>query len=146
MNVDVTVSKARDFFKQHGYELFFGQKSRYNTKREATDREVILEPFPMRPSRSGVCAYDTNLTFWVGMRRSVDTKFRDNADGQLTDWMQYMLSETSQLLMDLYHEDWVLIHQNINDIELRYYEADEAATVNSQSFIRFSIPVKLYVN
>ena len=145
MDVKQTVDNFRNFFKLTGYTLYFGMKSRYNTKREVTDREVILEPFPMRPLRPGVCAYDTNLTFWVGVRRSVDTKVRDNNDGQLTEFLQEFLAETSTLLMAMYQLDWIRINQNINEIELTYFEADEAATVNSQSFMRFQIPVSIYV-
>jgi len=145
MNVKGFIKDLREHSDNMGYHLYFGTKQKYNTKRIIENKEIILEPFVMHPYRERNCKYSTNLTFWVGIRREIDAKFMDNADGDLTDFMQYMIEEATYYLYSLNELESVLVKQKLQTIPLTYYEADSNQSVNTQSFIRFTIPVDIYL-
>lgn len=128
------------------YPLFFGTKDSYNTKRvKLSDVEVILLPFNFYSTRISNCNYNTELEFWVGIKRvdqTTDIKIRDTSTGDDTDFIQHSIDITSNLLNSLYNVDFMTITQKQETIQLEYFEIDSnRGTVNQQSFVRFTIPV-----
>jgi len=130
-------------FQDHGYDVWFGSKASYNRKRKISNREIIVEPFNLKLEPDNECDYDLDLTFWVGLRRDVNASFT-TPDGDDVDFMNYHLGEVEKIYNSIESNNNILVKAKKKDIVLRYYEADGSQTVNTQSFIRFTIPMKLY--
>ena len=144
MNVTNIVSDLRTAVETTGYSLYFGMRSMYNTKRKPMDKEVILEPFQVRPARTSMSHYDTDLTFWVGMRRGISKTFTDS-EGANEAYIDELLSDATDILEAIGESSKVLIKQKFDTVVMTYYEADGAVTVNSQAFIQFTIPVRIWI-
>jgi hypothetical protein len=145
MNLEKTVQRLRETFDNQGYTLFYGTKNRYNLKKVIDYKQIIVEPISMRPSRSGACSYETSMTLWIGIRRELSAKTLHQDTGDDTEHISYMQEESSRILEALNSSDYIAITQTIDTIPLTYYESDSSQTVNSQSFIRIVIPVKIWI-
>jgi hypothetical protein len=143
MNVKEIVDSLDLAIEPTGYKLWFGLRSRYNEKRNPQDKEVILEPFTLRPERVDKVAYDTSLTFWVGLRRNINEKFTTST-GDSREFVDELLVNATAILTAIESASTILVKQKSETIEMRYYEADMGATVNSQAFITFTIPVRIW--
>ncbi len=143
MNVINLKNTLKTIIEDHGYTLWFGSKTSYNRKKKITNREVIIEPFILRLEPKSDCEYDVDLVFWVGLRRDISAKFT-TSEGDDTEFMQFMLDEANAIFDSLSASDKLLIKIKKKDVNLRYYEADSNQTVNTQSFIRFSLPIRCY--
>lgn len=129
--------------KSLGYDLWFGTKNSYNSKREVRDKEIILEPFKF-PVESKSCQYKTNWTIWIGIRQE-----RGNESAQLipsvyAQVIDEMRDEAKKLIEKINKSDGLLITETIYTIDLEYFEAASTATVNNQSFLKFTVPITLY--
>jgi hypothetical protein len=144
MNIKSIVEGIEAAIQPTGYSLYFGMMSMYQTKRNPKDKEVILQPFNARPLRVDMTHYDTELTMWVGLRRNVSEKYVTDG-GNNKDFVNELLTDTTAILKALGDSGKVLIKQKFETIELNYYEADAGASVNSQAFYTFTIPVRIWI-
>lgn len=144
MNVANIIDDIKEALSSTDYELYFGIRSRYNTIKDVKDQIVILEPFSLRPSRENQTNYNTSFSIWVGIRRGIDTKFYDNEGAQAA-LMDELLSDTTEIIEAIGEHSRIRVNQKMQDIELTYYEADGGATVNSQAFLTFNIPVTIWL-
>jgi hypothetical protein len=144
MNVKNIVDRIEAAIEPTGYSLYFGMRSMYNTVKTPKDKQVILEPFQLRPARTSLTHYDTELTMWVGLRRSISAKFT-SADGANAEYMDELLGQATDILEAIGESQYFLIKQKFETISLTYYEADGGVTANSQAFIQFTIPVRIWI-
>ena len=144
MNVQNIVNDLETALADTGYSLYFGSRAMYNTVKQTPDKVVIVEPFPVYPARDGACYYDTQFTLWVGIRRSVDAKFHD-AKGKQAVLMDELLTDATAVVNAIRQHIRIRLNQNMEAIEMRYYEADSGATVMSQAFLTFTIPVTIWL-
>ena len=139
------INELKKIVKSKGYELWFGTKDSYNGKRVITNREVILEPFTMRLDPiEGKCSIDTIITLWVGIRREIDLKFVNQESGESTDFIDYIINESSELFDLIAGDDKIKVPLNKHKIPVYYFEADKAATVNTQAFAKITFPIQYY--
>ena len=143
MNIVNLRNELNKIFQDHGYQSWFGSKVSYNTKRNITNREIIVEPFILRLEPKSGCEYDIDLTLWIGIRREIDAKFK-NMQGDDFGFIQFMMDEANKIFDSLNKSDKMLIKIKKSDVNMRYYEADSNQTVNTQSFITFSLPIRCY--
>ncbi len=143
MNLVNLKNHLSTIFQNHGYASWFGTKTSYNRKREITPREIIIEPFNLKLEPINDCDFDIELTFWVGLRRDIGAKFI-NIEGDDFSFIQFHLDEVNKIYNSLVESEHILIKQKKDDISLRYYEADGSQTVNTQSFIRFTVLMRIY--
>jgi hypothetical protein len=127
-----------------GYNLYYGSKNQYNVKREIANKEVILEPFVLRLQTTGVCFYDTTITLWIGVRREIYNEFVTQQEGEKTEFADYMLVEAGKIFDKIASHKSLIILQAKQEIDIRYYEADQSQTVNTQSFISMTLPIRIY--
>ncbi len=143
MNIVNLKNELQKIIQDKGYATWFGTKVSYNRKRTITNREVIIEPFILRFEPKSGCEYDTDLTIWVGIRREISAKFT-TGEGDDFEFIQFMLGEANDLFDAIAASDKMLIKIKKKDVNIRYYEADQAQTVNTQSFVRFTLPIRCY--
>lgn len=143
MNINNLKKELQTIIQDKGYATWFGSKVRYSTKRKITNREVIIEPFILRLIPKSDCIYDIDLSFWVGIRREISTKFKDSQGDDFA-FVGFMLDEVNELFDAINASDKMLIKIKKKDVNLRYYEADGSQTVNTQSFIHFTLPIRCY--
>lgn len=143
MNIINLKNELNKIFQDHGYVAWYGSKVSYNTKKIITNREIIVEPFNLKLVPKSGCEYDVDLTFWVGIRREINARFK-NVEGDDFEFIQLMLDEANKLFDSISESDKFLIKIKKSDVNLRYYEADSNQTVNTQSFIAFTLPIRCY--
>ncbi len=145
MRISGLVDRLKTHAKDQGYNLWYGPKDVYNTKRVITDHEVILEPFELYLELpQGKCYVDTTITLWLGCRREIFTKSTKQEDGQTTDFIDYMLSEASQMFDRIKDDDRILVTKNKFNIPVQYFEHDGGTTVNNQAFVKMVIPIRYH--
>jgi hypothetical protein len=139
--------KLRDYLKgliePLGYKLYFGTRSMYNTRKEISDRVVIVEPYTLRLHVPGLCEYDTELRFWVGVRRELEQEF-NNEQGDDAPHIDKMITEAGKIIKEIKGCNKLSITQRVQAVDVTYYEADQTATANMQSFIVFTLPLRTY--
>jgi hypothetical protein len=144
MNITQIVNEVEKCVKTHGYNLWFGAKGTYEGKRYTGDREAILEPFEMKVQREGSCYYDTNFTIWLATSREIDTEFTSQQTGAKTDYMDYMLKEASSIIDTISDNSMFLMHKKKHEIPVKYHEASSNVSSNSQAFVTFTLPIRVY--
>lgn len=145
MNIKDLIEKARDLVDDINYTLWFGSKGSYTAKRNVGDKEIILEPFTLRPYRKGACKYTTNLTFWVCIRKSINDGKFNQEDGDDTEFIQMLVDETTEVIKQFNNSDFVSFTQRPEAISLTYYEPNNNQSVNNQGMMRFSVPTEIYL-
>jgi len=151
MNVTQFISNFSDLLdasinEDSGYELWFGTKDSYNTKRQPSDKDALLEPFPIYPTREGVCKYNTSIVLWLAIRRNRYDTIRDQTDGQITSIAQTLVNDASDILKRINQSEFMHIRDSVETIEMTYYESDSSSTtVNLQSMLRIPLNVTIWV-
>jgi len=143
MNIVNLKNELQKIIQDKGYETWFGTKVSYNRKRKITNREVIVEPFTLRLEPKSGCEYDIDLSFWIGIRREISAEFT-GTEGDDFEFIQFMLGEANDIYDAISASDKMLIKIKKKDVRMRYYEADGNQTVNTQSFIHFTLPIRCY--
>lgn len=146
MKISGLVTRITAHAKDQGYTLWYGPKDLYTTKRVITDYEVILEPFDLYMDLpDGKCFIDTTITLWVAGRREIWTKTLTQDKGQTTDFMDYMLSEASQMFDRIAGDDRILIKKNKFNIPVQYFESDSGVSANTQSMVKMVLPIRYHI-
>lgn len=128
-----------------GYKLWFGTRDSYNSKRVITDREVILEPFDWALSvPTGQCFIDFTITLWIGVRRNIDEGFMTQESGQALGFVDHLKDEATKIFDLISSDSTILIPKNRFDIKIKYYEADSGTTVNTQAFVKMTLPIRYH--
>lgn len=127
-----------------GFAVFWGSRSLYNAHvKQVDEKMLIIEPFVLPFQYAGKCYFDTRVTFWVGMRRLMFEP-EEITEGRDAEFMDVIHTECRAILEAISTSQQVLISEPLDKIEPIYYEADETATVNQQSFITFSMDLRIW--
>lgn len=133
-----------DLVEDLQYNVYVGTMSMYNTRKDFTDREIIIEPINIPLQNDDSCEITTTLNIWIALRRRIDEKMYDKNKGQDADWIDMMVDEAKSVYKVLNESKYIRIMARENNIITNYFEADRGSSVNSQSLLRFSLPVKIY--
>lgn len=143
MNISDFVDYIQELVDKHGYRVYFGTKSNYNTKRNITNKEIILEPFDI-PISNEAYYVDTTITLWIGLRQEIDTQTTNNDSGDVAKHIDKMIIEANKIYDEIKNSEKILIKQSKRFSTAQYYKSDGNATVNNQAFMRLSLPIRIY--
>lgn len=132
-----------DIVEDLQYNVYLGTMSRYNKRPDFSEREIIIEPINLPMQNDDSCKISINLNIWIAIKRRLDEP-KKIKDGDDAEWIDYMVSESQKVYDAFNNSKYIRIMQRENDIVTNYYEADNNISANSQSLIRFSLPVKIY--
>lgn len=133
-----------DLVEDLQYKVWISTKTKYNIKKEIGVKEILIEPFNIPLIEEGKCDYNTTLTLWVAIRREIDDKFI-NECGDDTEFIDYMYDETEKIIKLINASDKIQILNKLSDIQFNYFESDSNQLINSQSLMRFTLNVKIYI-
>lgn len=133
-----------DLVEDLQYKVYVGTMSRYNTRKEITEREIIIEPINLPLFNDESCSVKIQLNLWIAIRRRIDENMIHKDFGDDADWMDYMVDEAKKVYDVLYQSPYIRILNRENNIYTNYYEADNNISTNSQSLLRFSVETKIH--
>lgn len=142
MDVEKLKKNIQEVIEPLQYKVYVGPFSNYNTKKEIHDRTLVIEPIDVPLTRPGRCDYDLSLTFNMGIRRGVDQKFVDSEDDVA--FINQLVTEASEFFQLLHTSPRFTVKENPERIRGTYFESTSTRTVNSQAFLRFTVPLKTY--
>ncbi|MFW6377554.1 MAG: hypothetical protein ACOCZ5_02805 [bacterium] len=146
MNIIDFNARFEQVIDEAGYKLYFGTKNMYMVEhRDVFGKEVILEPFRFNLRDENGCFISTTFNIWICRKREVDEKFNDAEKGMNTAFIQEMIDDTRTILNKINESGFMVITQKIDEINLQHYQADSSQSANTQSMIRASFPIRLYV-
>lgn len=140
MNTEI-IEKFRTLTQALGYQLYFGTKTNYGTKRDWEAKEIILEPFDFPLERG--CQYVTEFRLWIGIKTPIRNKFSGTL-GDNTQIIDELHEEAGKLYDAMMETNWLRPTQSKQNIKVRVYMGNSNATMNSQNFGQLTIPVKIW--
>jgi hypothetical protein len=136
--------KMQELMTPLGFDVFWGRRSLYNSDvKQVSEKTVIIEPFVLPFKINDKCYFDQNVTFWVGIRREHNEP-TETVEGRDVEFMDEMHTEARSVIDAIANDSMFLVSEKLDTIEREYYEADETATVNRQSFITFTLNLRVW--
>lgn len=139
MDVGSIIDKFEECVKTHGFHLWYGSKASYEGKSDFYDREVILEPFSVKMTRSNDVFHATNFTIWVLVK--IDrTAEKENERGIITKHYDNIIEKVSTLYDEISSSGYFLVHKKKEEVEVMI---NHNSSMN-QIIAKFEIPIRLY--
>lgn len=140
MNTEI-IEKFRTLTESLGFQLYFGTKTNYGTKKNWEAKEIILEPFDFPLDRG--CQYDTDFRLWIGIKTPIDKKFLGN-EGDNLQIIEDLHLAAGKVCDAMIETDWIRPRQAKQNIKVKVYMGNSNATMNSQNFGQLTIPVRIW--
>jgi hypothetical protein len=127
-----------------GYNIYYGARSNFNSKRTVNENQIIIEPFKnVSLENSDACSTDLTVTIWLGEKRNRNEapNVKQGDDLEAADLLRDQLIE---LYDEIQASDDLLIIQLKRNITTNYYEAEGNATINNQNYITATLKFRMY--
>ena len=116
-------------------KFFAGRKNEYNREKLISDITILVPPREWPLNWREGCYYDIEVELWIG-------KVRNPKDATLTKFRDDLNAEAVTLIGAIHLLDG--IHVLSNDVNASYWSSDEGQSVNSQEFISFTLPLRIW--
>lgn len=136
--------KFNNIVEELGYNVYYGARSNFNTKRSVNENQIIIEPFKnVSLENADACSTDLTTTIWLGEKRqrNESPKVTDDIDLDAEDLLRTQLIELYDAIQA---SDSLLILQSKKNITTNYYEAESKATINNQNYITATLKFRIF--
>lgn len=144
MKIEDFRNHIQDLVEDLQLKVWVGTTSKYNSRPNISYRELIIEPFNMPLYSDLSCSINVNVNFWIAIKRDIDVGAFSLEYGDDAVFIDKMILLANNFFEVLNYSPYIRIMARENDIQTYYFESDSNVTINSQSLLRFTLPLKIY--
>lgn len=143
MKLEKFRNHIEDLVEDLQLEVFLSTLSKFNSRKDFGDRELLIEPFPLPLWDDDSCEIGVNVSFNIVIRREIDLEFT-NKKGDDAQFIDFMVELSRKVFKSIESSEYIVVKEIMNNIQTQYWEADSNRGTMSQSFLRFTIPLKIF--